>query len=176
MKKEKIYIFDLDYTIFNAKDFKEDLRKVLGFEKAPDLSEKIWQVFKENPEKIESVLKNGLEKYLFGNIVEKIKNINQETILLTWGDFDFQKMKVESLGLEKVFDKVFLTEKKKVHFLESFVQQNKDKEIYFFNDNYNKRFNENKMISEKIPEIKVFEVDNYKNKEKSILNILKNII
>ncbi|PID83325.1 hypothetical protein CSB11_02175 [Candidatus Campbellbacteria bacterium] len=175
MKKEKIYIFDLDHTIFNAKEFKKDLQKILGFENSDDLSEKIWKVHKESPEKIENILKNDLEKYLFKNIKEEILKLDGEIILLTWGDFNFQKTKVQSLGLDKVFDRVYFTAENKIHFLEDFLNYHQDKEICFINDNYNKRLNENKAIAEKLSEIKVFEVDNYENTEKSILNILKKL-
>ncbi|HIE33398.1 MAG TPA: hypothetical protein EYP81_05085, partial [Thermodesulfobacteriaceae bacterium] len=57
----------------------------------------------------------------------------------------------------------------KVHFLTDFVAENPGKEIIFINDSYNKRFSENTEIVEKIPQIKVLEVENYKKETKNTI-------
>jgi len=78
--------------------------------------------------------------------------------------------------LDKIFDEVILTDEYKIDFLKDFVEKNKEKEIIFVNDNYNKRFSENAEIKKSIPEIKIFEVDNYKkNSSKNIYDIFQQI-
>lgn len=110
-------------------------------------------------------------------MVEKIKEISGEKVLLTFGSKDFQDLKVRSLFFDTLFDKVFLTDENKVHFLTDFVAENPGEEIIFINDSYNKRFSENTEIVEKIPQIKVLEVENYKKETKNtIQNILKKIL
>jgi hypothetical protein len=56
------------------------------------------------------------------------------------------------------------------------LKKNSDKEIAFINDNYNKRFSENKEIKNAIPEIKIFEVDNYSENSKTKIQDIFNEI
>ncbi len=173
VKKERIYIFDLDHTLLNAKVLLNDLSLLLSGE-FDMISEDIWNHFKLKDEKLIKFLENHLEKYLFDGVVENLKKIKDRKILLTFGDIEFQKKKVEALGLDKVFDEVILTDEHKIDFLKDFVEKNKGEEIIFVNDNYNKRFLENAEIKKVIPEIKIFEVDNYsENKNKKIQNIFE---
>jgi hypothetical protein len=117
-----------------------------------------------------------LEKYLFPNTKKNLESIAERKILLTFGDLDFQGKKVKELGLEKYFDEVILTDEHKLDFLKDFVEKNSDKEIIFINDNYNKRFSENEEIKKAIPEIKIFEVDNYsENSQNKIQDIFQKI-
>ncbi len=91
-----------------------------------------------------------------------MQKIGDEKILLTFGHLEFQKLKVEALGLEKIFDKVFLVGDSKADFLESFISENGgNREIIFINDNYNIRFQENDEIRKRIPKIEIVEIDNY---------------
>jgi FMN phosphatase YigB (HAD superfamily) len=173
MNTNSIYIFDLDHTLFNARDFKKDLSILLSGK--PDMiSEDIWNYFNASNKKTLDFISKNSKKYLFKNVLENLKKIKEEKILLTFGDIDFQKIKIKSLELDKVFDKIILVDENKIIFLEDFYKKNLDKKIFFINDNYNKRFNENNEINDKIPGIEVFEIDNYKKDSlKTIDNFFK---
>lgn len=109
-------------------------------------------------------------------MVESIKNLEGEKVLLTFGNKDFQELKVKSIFFDAVFDKVFLTDENKVLFLQDFVNENPGRDIIFINDNYNKRFNKNTEITKSIPKIKVIEVDNYQlERNIDIKSIFKNL-
>jgi hypothetical protein len=109
-------------------------------------------------------------------VVDSIKNLEGEKVLLTFGNKDFQDLKVKSIFFDTVFDKVFLTDEKKILFLQDFVNENPGREIIFINDNYNKRFNENTEIKKSIPKIQVIEVDNYQlDRNIDIKSIFKNL-
>ena len=173
---DKIYIFDLDHTLIDARKMKEDLGLLLTNNKDM-ISEEIWNYYNENDVRIINFLEKELKKYIFDNVLENLNKIRETKILLTYGDLNYQRKKVMSLGFDKIFDRVILTDKNKVEFLKDFYEKNNNKKIYFINDNYNKRFSENKEIKEKIPKINIFEVDNYiSEKEKTINNIFKKIL
>lgn len=175
-KKEKIYIFDLDHTLLNAKKFREDLGLLLDNDKNI-ISEKIWEIFEKKDEKLINFIKNKTPEYLFPKVKENLQKISAKKILLTFGNLNFQKEKVTALKLSNIFDEIIITDKNKINFLWEFYQSNQDKEIIFINDTYNKRFNENQEISKKIPEIKIMEVDNYlPEKKKTIQEIFKKIV
>jgi FMN phosphatase YigB (HAD superfamily) len=40
-------------------------------------------------------------------VVDYLKELDEEKILLTYGPLEFQKKKVQATGLDKVFDRVF---------------------------------------------------------------------
>jgi len=173
---DKIYIFDLDHTLIDVRKMKEDLGLLLTNNKDM-ISEEIWNYYNENDVRIINFLEKELKKYIFDNVLENLNKIRETKILLTYGDLNYQRKKVMSLGFDKIFDRVILTDKNKVEFLKDFYEKNNNKKIYFINDNYNKRFSENKEIKEKIPKINIFEVDNYiSEKEKTINNIFKKIL
>lgn len=160
MEKEKIYIFDLDHTLINAEKLKEDIGALLKNDKNI-ISEKIWEAFENKNLKLINFLKNKMERYIFENVVENLREIKDKKILLSFGNIEFQRAKIDALGFEKYFNEVVLTDKNKIEFLEKFYLENKGREIIFVNDTYNKRFYENDELNNKIPEIKIFEVDNY---------------
>jgi FMN phosphatase YigB (HAD superfamily) len=68
-------------------------------------------------------LENHLEKYLFPKVKERLREIKDKKILLTFGDLEFQSKKVKELGLEKEFDEVILTDEHKLTFLKDFVEK-----------------------------------------------------
>lgn len=174
-KKERIYIFDMDHTLFNAKKFREDIGVLLSGDKNI-ISEDIWNYFNAKDEKLFNFILEKADKYIFDSVYKNIEKIKEEKILLTFGNIDFQNIKVKSTFFDKIFDKVILVDENKITFLKDFYEKNKTKEIIFVNDNYNKRFNENKEVKEKIPEIKIFEIDNYNKKnKKTIDNFFKKI-
>jgi len=174
-QKNKIYIFDLDHTLFDAKKFRQDIGVLLA--NNPEMiSEDIWNFFDAKDEKLFTFVWEKADQYIFSEVVKNIKSIPGEKVLLTFGNKNFQELKLKSLFFDTLFDKVFLTDENKIHFLKDFAEKNKDKEIIFINDSYNKRFSENTEIAKKIPQIKIFEVDNYnKEKEKTISDIFKKI-
>lgn len=175
-KKEEIYIFDLDHTLFNAKKFREDLGLLIENDKNI-ISEKIWKAFENKDQKLINFIKNKTKEYLFKNVYDNLEKIKTKKILLTYGNLEFQKLKTNTLCLEKIFQKIIITDKNKINFLIKFAEENKDKKIIFINDTYNKRFSENKEVGRKIPEITIFEVDNYKSqRKKTISDIFKKIL
>ncbi len=168
-KREIIYIFDFDHTLFNAKSFREDLGILISNDKHV-LSEDIWNYFNTKNKKTIDFVINNSKNYLFKNISKNLKKIKSKKILLTFGNIEFQKVKIHSTGLQKFFDNIILVDENKITFLKDFYEKNKDKKIIFINDNYNKRFNENSEIHDKIPEIEIFEVDNYIKKNKKTID------
>lgn len=173
--KEKIYIFDLDHTLLNARNLREDLGIIIENNRNIE-SEKIWKIFSSKSGEIENFFRNNIKNYLFPNVLEKIRKIRHKKILLSYGKKEFQKSKIDFLGIKDCFDQIIITEVHKIKTIEKIAQDNKDKEIFFLNDNYNKRFSENKDISEKIPRIRILEVDNYDEDEnKKLENILDKV-
>jgi FMN phosphatase YigB (HAD superfamily) len=172
---KKIYIFDLDHTLFNARKFRQDIGTLLS--NNPEMiAEDIWNYFDAKDDKLFTFVWEKADQYVFPEVVESIKNLEGEKVLLTFGNKDFQELKVKSIFFDAVFDKVFLTDENKVLFLQDFVNENPGRDIIFINDNYNKRFNKNTEITKSIPKIKVIEVDNYQlERNIDIKSIFKNL-
>ncbi|TAN33635.1 HAD family hydrolase [Patescibacteria group bacterium] len=57
-----------------------------------------------------------LKRFLFPGAIEflkKVKLFGERMVLLSWGAPDFQKVKIEALGVSGYFDKVYITEMSK---------------------------------------------------------------
>ncbi len=160
MKKKCIYIFDFDHTLFNAKKFREDLGRLIAGDKNI-VSEVIWKEYRKKNKDLDNFLKKNSSDYVFPGVVDFLKKIEVKKVLLSFGDIAFQKEKVKSSGIYYLFDRVVFTLDNKLDFLKKFVKNNRGKKIIFINDNYNKRFDENREVKRNIPEIKILEVDNY---------------
>ncbi len=165
--KEKIYIFDLDHTLLNSLKFRQDIGLLL--ENNPEISsENIWSHFAAKDERLINFIKEKTKDYLFDDTLENLEKVKDKKVLLTFGSLEFQKLKVEALNFNEVFDQVFLTDENKMNFLESFISENSTKEIFFINDNNNKRFRENDEVRKLFPEVKVIDINNYDDEELGI--------
>lgn len=155
-----IIIFDLDYTLFDAKKFRAGIAAILNlslkeFDEKYHVkyfkSKKINYNFKKNLEIIKGEdkdLNTGLlekkfdkfllkiNKYLFPEaeeILRRLKRAGHILILFTFGDKELQKQKVDNLRIKKYFAKIVFTAKEKnlpFNFL-----KNKKEKIYIINDN-----------------------------------------
>ena len=142
--KTKLFI-DFDGTLFNTEAFKEKLYAIFvmaGFEpeeiestyKAEcldylysplDQMERLLKIHEFNIEMAKVRLKKLIDtasSFLFSDDISYIKNIDHnifELSLLTLGDIDFQKQKVQHSGIEKYFDHIYYCERQKWDFLDS---------------------------------------------------------
>lgn len=155
--KTKMFI-DFDGTIFNTKAFKEKMFKAvsnLGFS-----DEDILMVYKEECldkhfsltdfiEKLRKLKKINLEdeikhvdaiyssaqNLIFDDFIKFIESTSREKYeinLLTLGDLEFQKMKVESSGVAKYFDNIFYTVDEKWDYLKELVEV--DEKFFLIDD------------------------------------------
>ncbi len=181
----KIY-FDFDRTLFDTKAFLEELYQILKKHNIPiDLFDKIRLEDKDNGfncfrilEKLKdnysfnSSLYVDLEhllecdsRYLFNDSEELLKYLKEhhyQLILLTKGDDDFQKAKIDNTNIDDYFDDIIVTNNHKGEL-----------DIYyhaiFIDDNYE----ELESIMKNNP-IKVIHIDRYskdKNNDKRFLTI-----
>lgn len=133
-----LIIFDLDYTLLDTKNFKTGLAKALGLA-ADEFNDSYKKYFKDrampyNVEKHIEYLGSGtvetgaarkerlkdffleIDKYLFAdaeNALKKLKLGGHKLLLLTFGDADWQKQKVDNLKIKKYFDEIIYTNKGK---------------------------------------------------------------
>ena len=127
------YYIDFDNTLFNTESFYNDLLKII---KKYNISKKdIDLYYKDNlsnelfnpikiinnlikDKNINKEIKNffkDLSKYLYKDTIdflEFIKNDN-ELILLTYGDFEYQNLKVNKSLIKEYFNKIIVTSKNK---------------------------------------------------------------
>lgn len=164
-KRQKSYIFDFDHTLFNARDFRQKLGLIL--EGDPEIeSEKIWQAFERGDAKLIDFILSESSNFVFNGVSDALSRLRARKILLTYGSLDFQRLKVQASGLQELFDELYFTEESKILFLQNFFEKERNpKNFVFVNDNYNKRFSENKEVKNTFSEIEVFEVDNYTGDE-----------
>ena len=128
------YYIDFDNTLFNTEKFYGDLIKIVSDyniteEKINDCYQKYCLNEFFNPLKIINKLiekhkfKNDIEKhleiflkdisvYLYDdsiNFLEYLNSKNYEVNLLTYGDFDYQKEKIEKSFIKDYFNKIIIT-------------------------------------------------------------------
>lgn len=132
------FYLDFDYTLFDTYVFRQDLYKILkknglskDYLRLTNEAEEhnllnIRNVFNHLSQKenipldqfinpLEKLYKKGY-KYLYGDTIDFIKDLknNGHTVyILTWGNKEYQKEKVESSGVEKFVDGVICTEELK---------------------------------------------------------------
>lgn len=155
-----LLILDLDNTIFDTASLKNDLAKsLIKFGVSENLFFRIYQkIRKEHPYSHEVYLKflseekniekrkakiqlerldRRLTKYLYPDAVwflKKMKKKNARLVLLSYGDKEFQKTKIEKTKIGSFFDKVIVTNKKnKVPFVAKLIK-NSNKKVFFIND------------------------------------------
>lgn len=189
----KLFIFDFDDTLFDTQSLKEDFFNMLAsfdlpkkeiqssYKKFMDENrglyipnnhlEKLLTEFKlkENfKNETLSWLQNlDFKKYVFIETMETLEKISKtnKIILLTKGDEEFQKLKIENCGLKKYFDEIHIVKNNKEDFVRN---QNYSGEIYFIND----KESENKKISDEFPHIKVFTIKTKKEVKDLLLSLV----
>ncbi len=166
-----IIIFDLDYTLFDTKKFSLGFAQAIGISQNVFISTykkyfldknksynylkhfnylkkegKIDYGDKEFKNKINKFLKNASD-YLFPeavSLLDFLKKEKHELILLTYGDLEWQKMKIKNLLIKKYFNKIIITAKDKEKSL-NFLKKKKEK-IIIINDKIQESLKIRKML------------------------------
>jgi FMN phosphatase YigB (HAD superfamily) len=156
-----IYIFDLDYTLFDTANFNRSIPKALGIQ--DDIYNQVYQEYFKNKqvnfnvyklislilkkqinaggdkEKMRKNIRNLLKeanKYLFPeseNILKQLRKNKHKLILLSFGDLVWQKEKIKNLSIRRFFDRIFITDKIKSKALDFL--KNSSTPIFIVNDN-----------------------------------------
>ena len=128
-----MFIIDFDDTLFDTHSFKQVL---------PNLSE---DLHKES---------DSIKNLLFPEAVsflEFLKQTNQPLILLSFGEANFQKTKINITGITKFFDSIHITTDAKELALDAILEEFKNEEnIWFIND----KIEETKKVVERFPHLK----------------------
>lgn len=78
-----------------------------------------------------------LQKYVFSDVPKFIESLrggrNNKIIILSFGEDDFQRKKIEGSGLSSLVDEVIVTEKKKADMLKGIVGK-KEEKVFFLDD------------------------------------------
>lgn len=144
--KTKIFV-DFDGTIFNTQAFRQkmfDIFVMAGFDEdeirntyiaesldflysAYGQMERLFKIHEFDIEKarirLDKLIKSSFD-LLFDDFEPFIKNINRENFLvnlITLGNVEFQKKRVEALGLVPLFDNIYYCDKQKWDFLNDIV-------------------------------------------------------
>jgi len=132
------FIFDLDYTLLDTTQYKKDLIEILGtteedfayfkkrkinynVEKHLELLSRYDTreiFFKKNAEVINFLKK--IDNYLFPEVKNILKKLSRDhkLILITYGDKDYQELKIKNLEIKKYFKKIIATDQDKSKILE----------------------------------------------------------
>ncbi len=161
-----IYIFDLDYTLFNTNIFTKNIAQTLDIN-LKDFNISYWQYFgrrkinyniykhinflikegkinsSDNQKIRNKIIKlfNEADKYIFSGAREvlcRLKSQGHSLYLLSFGDPIWQKLKISDLAIKKYFTKIIITNKKKSTALD-FLKKTKEKKI-IVNDNARESF------------------------------------
>lgn len=137
-----IFIFDLDYTLFDSDKFKKELAKAfrMSYERFDndykdlfvcqginysiprhlEKLEKAGRIDRQLRDDIQVDLKNifsDTSKYLYPGVFKMLKSIKKEGdyfLLVSFGETEFQKRKIENLRrIKHFFDKIIVTDKQK---------------------------------------------------------------
>lgn len=176
----KTWYLDFDLTLFNTTKLKEALadsmsglihpqdflasfEKILrGYEEGYNYSIASHALYLEEtagiPQDITtSNLMNVIfesRDFLYDDAIPFLNHLarqTQEIYLLSFGDFDFQKDRIEACGIEKYFKNIIITQDHK-HIIT--LPTPVTNETYFLNDNPT----ENKQISQKYPQSNIIEI------------------
>ena len=191
-----IVIFDLDYTLLDSTKFRKDLASVFNMSdnefnkdykkyfKTKSINYSIDEHLKilkkqkqinsaeeiKIKEKSDNFFQN-IDSYLFPEAEETLKqfkNDGNKLILISFGNFDWQKLKIDNLKIKEYFDEIILEDscKEKSDFLKSLKDSNE--KILIINDNAKESFAMAKLLGENC-EFKIIQgpySDNIKHKEK----------
>jgi len=155
-----IIIFDLDYALLDTIKFKKDLAKVYSMSskkwlvfyldflkkyKNFNLEKFLEFIIKQeklNQKDIEKIkirfndFEKNINNYLFPKSSELVKKLAQKKnklFLVSYGDKEWQKLKIEKLKIKKYFSKIITTDKNKEQLFD-FLKNNKN-DIIIINDN-----------------------------------------
>ncbi|MFA7315034.1 MAG: HAD family hydrolase [Candidatus Magasanikbacteria bacterium] len=116
-----------------------------------------------------SLVKAKVKYFLFSDTIdflESLKKSGHDLYLLSLGDSNFQKLKLEQCGIEKYFKQVFFRGKDKELVVKEILDKNKKSDIFFIND----KIKENLKIKNYFSQIKIIlkqnsslDEDKYKN-------------
>ncbi|MFH1392212.1 MAG: hypothetical protein ABIG90_00820 [bacterium] len=141
-----IYIIDFDGVLFDVSKFKNACQK-----QGIDFSDKIYEKSKTNniynpikhlkllgksKKDLIKILKQS-KKFLFSGITKKLKKLSKHNklILLSKGSLWFQKQKIKYSGLEKFFNKIYITEISKLEvFQEKIMPKYGQEKMIFIDD------------------------------------------
>ncbi len=128
-----MFIIDFDDTLFDTHAFKKIL---------PDLEK---DLYKES-DKVKNLLFSDAVSFL-----EFLKQTNQPLILLSLGENNFQKTKINITGVDKFFDSVHITADSKELALSVILNDFKNEEdVWFIND----KIEETKQVMAGFPQLK----------------------
>lgn len=152
----KTVIFDLDYTLFDAKAFRDEcLAPFFGlspasFEAAYQKNKmangnfdhlKMLADFGLSEEALDAHLEAGINRFFYQGTEKLVKAYRQQTedlILATFGNVEWQKKKIKFLkiggqSLEEIFDEIIIEDKDKSS--NEFLNALKGMEVEIINDN-----------------------------------------
>jgi len=135
MENTKI-IFDLDRTLLNTDAMKHGIAEVLGVDNLT--TDFVLEKLRERDERLLSFLEEKTADYIFPGVLDKLDEIKQmgEMVLLTMGDKELQKIKVDEMReLKEKFDRILYPKdsQEKIAFFRELVEEGG--EIISFNDN-----------------------------------------
>lgn len=104
----------------------------------------------------ESIQPKVLKTFLLPGVVEfleELKRTGEPLVLLSLGDPEYQYLKFKGTGIDKYFDRVFMTNKPKKEIMEEIFSHvhEQEEDIWFIND----RISENVEMSKMYPKMKV---------------------
>lgn len=110
--------------------------------------------FKVPGDKIDDIKKIDFTLYKIKDTYDILKDLSRKhkLVLLTTGDKQFQKFKINNSGLATCFDEIYIVPGKKEKFL---IDKNYTGNVYFIND----KENENIIIRRMFPNFNVFDFD-----------------
>lgn len=152
---------DFDDVIFNTKKFKEDLKKIFSdFGISEDLYDstyadsqddriikiydprlqvqriaKIKEISKEQITKSIDSLMQRCPQYVFSDLNEFLKGVGSEKVtVLSYGNLDFQKEKINKSGIVKDVGEVFVTDKMKSEVVGNILRESFQEKVFFIDD------------------------------------------
>jgi len=167
-------VIDFDDTIFNTYMFVQEIIK--HFQRVGFTSDEFKEIYKKSKEKMNSFDQKTVVDLFFQlkpfdkeDVVEEIdsliersrefiypdfkkfanEHIRKELTLLSFGTTDFQKRKIDNANISNLFDKVHITDKDKVFYLENIYRSNPEDLIVFIDD----KASEIDKVKEKFPDV-----------------------
>ncbi|MDD2656751.1 MAG: HAD hydrolase-like protein [Patescibacteria group bacterium] len=158
-----MFIIDFDDTLFDTQKFKQELASSLlsleigeklfwqtyaearilsdgtfsySFERHASILEREGFDYKQVLDNLNKV-KEKIKFFLFEDAIyflESLKESKQDLYLLSLGDENFQKLKVEECSISKYFKQVFFRGKDKELVVKEILAENKDTNVFFIND------------------------------------------
>jgi len=155
----KLFIFDFDNTLGDAYGRYGEgnifrTRTLPNIEKATEIYEKyrrgdddivVYQRLLEEygiADAKEFFIKTGMSEQLFSDVIPFFKKLRQDPeikiVILTAGDEEFQKLKVEITGIDKFVDEVYITrERNKIKHIKHLIEKYRPESTIFVDDRIN---------------------------------------